>query len=108
MSHPLHQRIKSHQNKQDHFWKFIFNLLWSQTTKKLNYFVADFVFCIKVIANSLFSVVDSISEQDYIGGVHDGLLEEYNVFDMQVYDRIEPHTMYDVEVFLYIQSRGST
>lgn len=58
---------------------------------------------IKAIANSLLAVGDSISEQDQIDSILDGLPEEYNPFVMQMYESTESPLLCDVEALLYVQ-----
>lgn len=53
--------------------------------KKGNRSIIEYVLRVKVISNSLFVVGDSISEQDQIHSILDGLPEEYDSFIMQIY-----------------------
>lgn len=58
---------------------------------------------IKAIVNSLLAVGDSITKQDQIDSILDGLFEKYNTFFMQMYEGSESHSLCDVEDLLYVQ-----
>ncbi|CAI8587967.1 unnamed protein product [Vicia faba] len=73
-----------------------------KTSKKLNKYVSKFVIRIKLIVDSFLLVGDYISEEDEIDAILDGLLKEYNSIMMQVYDKSEPPTIYDIKELLYV------
>lgn len=74
-----------------------------KSTKKGKKSNSEFVLRIKAIANTLLAVGDSISEQDQIDSILDGLLEECNPFVMQMYESTKPSSLCDVEAQLYVQ-----
>lgn len=63
----------------------------------------DFVLRIKDISNSLLVVEDSISEQNQINLILDGLPKEYNSFVIKMHQSNESPLLCDMEKFLYVQ-----
>lgn len=53
--------------------------------------------------NSLLAVGDSITKEDQVDSILQGLLEEYNPFVMDMYGCPTPHTMCDVKALLYVK-----
>lgn len=74
-----------------------------KSTKKGNKSITKFVLRIKAIANSQLAVGDSITKQDQVGSILEGLPEEYNSFVMQMYGYQTPHTLCDVKALMYMQ-----
>lgn len=50
--------------------------------KKGNHTIIKYVFHIKAIIDSLIAIGDSVSDQDHIDAILEGLPEEYNPFVM--------------------------
>lgn len=71
--------------------------VYQKWANKGNHSIMEFVVRIKVIANSLLVIGDSISEQDQIDFILDGLPKEYNPFVMKMYGIILSPTLYDVK-----------
>src|SRR3954470_9683143 len=74
-----------------------------KSTKKGNRTITEYVLRIKAIANSLLAVGDSITEQDQIDSILEGLPEEYNPFVMQMYGSPTTLNLCDVKALLYVQ-----
>jgi histone deacetylase 1/2 len=74
-----------------------------KNTKKLARSVNEYLLRIKSIVNSLIAVGDSISEQEQVDAILEGLPEEFNSFVMMVYSRFETPTVEDVEALLLLQ-----
>lgn len=74
-----------------------------KSTKKGNKSIIEFILKIKAIANSLLADGDSITMQDQINSILDGLPEEYNLFVMQIYGSPASLSLSDVEELLYVQ-----
>ncbi|GAU30708.1 hypothetical protein TSUD_39320 [Trifolium subterraneum] len=74
-----------------------------KNTKKLARSVSEYLLRIKSIINSLIAMGESISEQEQIDAILDGLSEEFNSFVMMVYSRFDNPTVEDVEGLLMLQ-----
>jgi histone deacetylase 1/2 len=74
-----------------------------KNTKKLSKSVNEYLLRIKAIVNSLIAVGDSVSEQEQVDSILEGLPEEFNSFGMMVYSRFETPTVEDVEALLLLQ-----
>jgi histone deacetylase 1/2 len=65
--------------------------------------VNEYLLRIKAIVNSLIAVGDSVSEQEQVDSILEGLPREFNSFVMMVYSRFETPTVEDVEALLLLQ-----
>ncbi|PNX93512.1 histone deacetylase, partial [Trifolium pratense] len=74
-----------------------------KNTKKLSRSVNEYLLRIKSIVNSLVAVGDTVSEQEQVDAILEGLPEEFNPFVMMVYSRFETPTVEDVEALLLLQ-----
>lgn len=74
-----------------------------KNTKKANRSISEYLLRIKSIINSLVASGDSISDQDHIDSILEGLPEEYNPFVMMVYGRIDPPSVDAIEALLLVQ-----
>jgi histone deacetylase 1/2 len=74
-----------------------------KNTKKLSKSVNEYLLRIKAIVNSLIAVGDSVSEQEQVDSILEGLPREFNSFVMMVYSRFETPTVEDVEALLLLQ-----
>jgi histone deacetylase 1/2 len=63
----------------------------------------EYVLRVRVIADTLISIGDSISEQDQIDSILEGLPEEFNPFVMMIYGRSDSPSLYDIEGLLLVQ-----
>ncbi|GAU38583.1 hypothetical protein TSUD_322600 [Trifolium subterraneum] len=63
----------------------------------------EYVLRVRVIADTLISIGDSISEQDQIDSILEGLPEEFNPFVMMFYGRSDSPSLYDIEGLLLVQ-----
>ncbi|WJX88788.1 hypothetical protein P8452_70836 [Trifolium repens] len=68
-------------------------------TKPMN----EFVLRVRAIADTLLSIGDSVTEQDQIDAILDGLPEEYNPFVMMIYGRPDSPSLLDIEGLLLVQ-----
>jgi histone deacetylase 1/2 len=68
-------------------------------TKPMN----EFVLRVRAIADTLLSIGDSVTEQDQIDAILEGLPEEYNPFVMMVYGRPDSPSLLDIEGLLLVQ-----
>ena len=73
--------------------------------KKGNSYITEYFLCVKAISNLLLVVGDVFPEPDQIDSILDGLLEEYNMFVVQMYGTSEPQTLYGVEALLLLLMR---
>lgn len=73
-----------------------------KTVKKGTRTMSEYLLRIKTIVDSLVAVGDSISDQDHIDSILDGLPEEFNPFVMMIYGRIEP-PMIHLKALLLVQ-----
>jgi hypothetical protein len=53
--------------------------------------------------NSLLAVGDTLSDQEQVDAILEGLPEDFNSFVMMVYSRFESPTVEDVEALLLLQ-----
>lgn len=74
-----------------------------KSTKKGRKTITEYVLKIKGIVDSLLAVGDSISKQDQVDAILEGLPEEYNAFVMMMYGRFDPVSVTDVESLLMVQ-----
>ncbi|PNX63257.1 retrovirus-related Pol polyprotein from transposon TNT 1-94, partial [Trifolium pratense] len=74
-----------------------------KTIKKGTKTITEFVLRVRAIADTLLSVGDSVTEQDQIDSILDGLPEEYNPFVMMIYGRSDSPSLYDIEGLLLVQ-----
>lgn len=74
-----------------------------KSAKKGNQTISEYVLRVKAIADSLLAIGDSISEQEQIDAVLEGLPEEYNNFVMMIYGRPDSPSPYDIEGLLLVQ-----
>jgi histone deacetylase 1/2 len=74
-----------------------------KTVKKGTKTITEFILRVRAVANTLISIGDSVSEQDQIDSILDGLPEEYNPFVMMMYGRSDSPSLFDVEGLLLVQ-----
>lgn len=74
-----------------------------KSTKKGTKSVSKYVLRIKAIYDSLVSIGDSITEQDQIDAILEGLPEEYGPFIMLIYSRTDSPSVTDLESLLMVQ-----
>lgn len=74
-----------------------------KSTKKGTKSVSEYVLRIKAIYDSLVSIGDSITEQDQIDAILEGLPEEYGPFIMLIYSRTDSPSVTDLESLLMVQ-----
>lgn len=74
-----------------------------KNTKKGSQSISEHVLKIKNIVNSLLTIGETVSEQDQVDAILEGLPEEYNHSVMMVYARVDSTTVADVESLLLIQ-----
>ncbi|CAJ2678668.1 unnamed protein product [Trifolium pratense] len=74
-----------------------------KTIKKGTKTITEFGLRVRAIADTLLSVGDSVTEQDQIDSILDGLPEEYNPFVMMIYGRSDSPSLYDIEGLLLVQ-----
>ncbi|WJX96151.1 hypothetical protein P8452_77393 [Trifolium repens] len=74
-----------------------------KNTKKLARSVSEYLLRIKSIVNSLIAVGDTVSEQEQVDSILEGLPEDFNSFVMMVYSRFEIPKVEDVEALLLLQ-----
>jgi histone deacetylase 1/2 len=74
-----------------------------KTVKKGTKTVTEFILRVRAVANTLISIGDSVSEQDQIDSILDGLPEEYNPFVMMIYGRPDSPSLFDIEGLLLVQ-----
>jgi histone deacetylase 1/2 len=68
-----------------------------KNTKKASRSIGEYLICIKSIVNSLLVVGDTVSDQEQVDAILEGLLEDFNSFVMMVYSRFDTPTIEDVE-----------
>lgn len=74
-----------------------------KNTKKRTRSISEYLLRIRPIMDSLQAMGDSISEQDHIDTVLEGLPEEYNSFVMMIYGRNDSPSIDDIEALLLTQ-----
>lgn len=74
-----------------------------KNTKKGNHTINEYVLKIKAIVDSLIAVGASVSEQDQIDAIIEGLPEDYSPFVTMIYGRIDPISVTDLESLLMEQ-----
>lgn len=74
-----------------------------KNTKKGTRTINEYVLRIKAIVDSLVAVGDTITEQDQIDAILEGLPEEYSPFVMIMYGRTDPISVTDLESLLMVQ-----
>jgi histone deacetylase 1/2 len=74
-----------------------------KTVKKGTKTITEFILRVRAVANILISIGDSVSEQDQIDSILDGLPEEYNPFVMMIYGRPDSPSLFDIEGLLLVQ-----
>lgn len=74
-----------------------------KSTKKGTRSVNEYVLRIKSIFDALVATGDSISEQDQIDAILEGLPEEYGPFIMMIYSRSDSPSVTDIESLLMVQ-----
>ncbi|KAK2414066.1 hypothetical protein QL285_036702 [Trifolium repens] len=74
-----------------------------KTIKKGTKSITEYVLRIRAIADTLLSIGDSVTEQDQIDSVLEGLPEEYNPFVMMIYGRPDSPSLFDIEALLLVQ-----
>jgi histone deacetylase 1/2 len=74
-----------------------------KNTKKASRSIGEYLICIKSIVNSLLVVCDTVSDQEQVDAILEGLLEDFNSFVMMVYSRFDTPTIEDVEALLLLQ-----
>jgi histone deacetylase 1/2 len=76
-----------------------------KTVKKGTKSITEFVLRIRAFADTLLSIGDSVTEQDQIHSVLEGLPEEYNPFVMMIYGRPDSLSLLDLEGLLVQESQ---
>lgn len=74
-----------------------------KSTKKGSRSISEYLLRIKAIVDSLIAIGDSITYQDHVDAILDGLPEEYGALVMMIYRRSEPPTISKVEGLLLVQ-----
>ncbi|KAK2402858.1 hypothetical protein QL285_052344 [Trifolium repens] len=74
-----------------------------KTVKKGTKSISEFVLRVRAIADTLISIGDTVTEQDRIDSILDGLPEEYNPFVMMIYGRPDSPSLLDIEGLLLVQ-----
>jgi histone deacetylase 1/2 len=75
-----------------------------KTVKKGTKTITEFILRVRAVANTLISIGDSVSEQDQIDSILDGLPEEYNPFVMMMYGRSDSPSLFDDEYNPFVRS----
>jgi len=57
------------------------------------------------VVDSLFATSSTVSFEDHIDDVLDGLPEEYNAFITSITSRLDPYTIEDIEALLLAQEK---
>jgi hypothetical protein len=74
-----------------------------KNTEKASRSIGEYLIRIKSIVNSLLAVGDTLSDQEQVDAILEGLPEDFNSFVMMVYSRFESPTVEDVEALLLLQ-----
>lgn len=74
-----------------------------KNTKKGTRSISENVLRIKAISDSLIAIGETVSEQDQVDTILDGLPEDYGPFVMMIYRRSESPSVADVESLLLVQ-----
>lgn len=74
-----------------------------KNTKKATHSISEYFLRIKAIVDSLKAIGDSVSENEHIDAILEGLPEEYNSFVMLIYSRSNTPSIDDNEVLLMVQ-----
>lgn len=74
-----------------------------KNTKKGTRSISEYVLRIKAISDSLIAIGETVSEQDQVDTILDGLPEDYGPFVMMIYRRSESPSVADVESLLLVQ-----
>jgi histone deacetylase 1/2 len=78
-----------------------------KTVKKGTKSIAEFVLRVRAIDDTLISIGDTVTEQDRIDSILEGLQEEYNLFVMMIYGRPDSSSLLDIEGLLLVQESQS-
>lgn len=65
--------------------------------------ISEYLLCIKAIVDSLKEIGDSVSENENIDAIIEGLYEEYNSLVMLIYSRSDTLSVDDNEALLMVQ-----
>ncbi|GAU29238.1 hypothetical protein TSUD_362280 [Trifolium subterraneum] len=74
-----------------------------KNTKKLARPVSEYLLRIKSIVNSLIAMGETVTEQEQIDAILEGLPEDFNSFVMMMYSRFDTPTVEDIEGLLMLQ-----
>lgn len=93
-SHAFHSQMKVRVHKL---------IVEFKTIRKGNKYVLKYVLCIRELTYSLLVGGDPISESDQMDVLLQGLPEEYNMFIIMIYGKVETNDTYEVEASLYVE-----
>jgi hypothetical protein len=65
--------------------------------------ISEYLLRIKAIVDSLIAISDTVSDQEHVNPIPEGLPEEFNAFVMMVYSRLDTPTVEDIEALLMVQ-----
>lgn len=74
-----------------------------KSSKKGAHSINEYVLRIKAIVDVLVAIGDSVTEQDQIDAILEGLPEEDNPFVMMIYSRVDPPSVTDIESLLMVR-----
>lgn len=88
------------QTLQSSYESTIVSILFrAQINKDKSYAILEYALRVKSVVDSLFAIGNPVIEKTQMYAILECLLDEYSPFMMQIYVKLDSHTLYDMKYF---------